>query len=584
MYYIIMFWDYGWKFFKYFVEDRKTFSKYFILSFVVGLLELFGVALTFPFINRLLSEGKINLMTIFFGIFIILAFLTKNIIMILYNRLQAEFTKSCEAKINRKFFNYFLNGNYDSIVKIPYVKKIQIMNFLTPSVINNFLVRVLNLNVNIFVFVLIMSFLFAKFFVATCITLVCSLILLVSQAYFFKIKTAKVSKLISKANEYMNKSITESLLNIKSVKILNGETYFFDKYLQKQEKYRLLARDLLFYNSIPAFVTEPFIIIILLILLSIISIQNIESPNTLVASYAVIVSAIFRLAPTISRIQVNLTGINTSLPQVKELVGFYEDIDLQNFVVTQKELSNFTHTFELKNAYFSYDDKLALENVNIKINKGDFIGIAGSSGAGKTTLIDIISGLLKLKSGEVIVDGMTLEGNNIPKFKIGYIPQDYGIVTASIRENVAFGLMEIDDNKVVEALKQAQLYDFIIENYKEGIYAEPFVDSKGFSQGQKQRLAIARALYINPDIIILDEATSSLDLKTEDEICKVLNSLKGEKTIIAIAHRLSTIKNADFIYVMGNATITDSGSFEELYARNSEFKELVDLNNTNPIH
>ena len=146
-----------------------------------------------------------------------------------------------------------------------------------------------------------------------------------------------------------------------------------------------------------------------------------------------------------------------------------------------------------------------------------------------------------------------------------------------LKRMLVFVHPEADYNSIVDALKKAQLYDFIIENYKEGIDANPFVDSTGFSQGQKQRLAIARALYSNPDILILDEATSSLDLKTEDEICSVLNSLKGEKTIIAIAHRLSTIKSADRIVFMKNAEIRDIAAFDELISKNKDFKELVEL-------
>ena len=122
------------------------------------------------------------------------------------------------------------------------------------------------------------------------------------------------------------------------------------------------------------------------------------------------------------------------------------------------------------------------------------------------------------------------------------------------------------------------------KNFKDGIYTNPFVDSTGLSQGQKQRLAIARALYSNPDIIILDEATSSLDLKTEYEICEVLKSLKGSKTIIAIAHRLSTINEADKIIYMHNGKILACGHFDELAEKCPEFKELIDLNSTNPIH
>ena len=147
----------------------------------------------------------------------------------------------------------------------------------------------------------------------------------------------------------------------------------------------------------------------------------------------------------------------------------------------------------------------------------------------------------------------------------------------TIKENVTFGSQNQDDTNVIEALKKAQLYNFIEQNFKDGINSNPFIDSTGFSHGQKQRLALARALYSDSDILILDEATSSLDLKTEDEICNILKDLKGQKTIIAIAHRLSTIKFADRIIFMKKGEISDTGTFEELINKNSDFKELVNL-------
>ena len=191
---------------------------------------------------------------------------------------------------------------------------------------------------------------------------------------------------------------------------------------------------------------------------------------------------------------------------------------------------------------------------------------------------------MRIKSGEIYIDNKFINTNKMPRLKIGYIPQEYSVIPMSFRENVALGEENINDDIVIESLKKAQLYDFIIENYKEGIYANPFVDSTGLSLGQKQRLAIARALYLNPDIIILDEATSSLDLKTEDEICDVLNKLKGEKTIIAIAHRLSTIKNADYVVFLQNQMKYTVGTFSELTTGNSDFQELVKLNSTDSIH
>lgn len=579
-----MIWEYNIKFFKYFIEEKKTFFKYFGISFIVGILELFGVALTYPFINQLLTNEKLDSTSIFYACLIILAFLAKNIFMIFYNFLQADYTKTCETNIVKKFVKYFIFGDYNKISQVSLAQKNQIIGFLAPSVINNYLVRITNLIVNIFIFCLIITFLFIKFFIATCITFVCTIVLLGTMATFFKKKTINISKQINQANENLNKTSNEAILNTKNVKILNGETYFFNKYSKSLDKFKYISKELLFYNSIPPYVTEPFIIIILLILLGIISIQNLSNATTLVASYAVIVSAIFRLAPTISRIQVNLTGIVAAFPQLKELINYYDMFELDKFNPVQEDISSFNDSIELKNVVFSYNDKPILKDLSFKINKGDFIGIAGTSGAGKTTLADIVAGLLKLNSGEIYIDGQLINSQRVPKLKIGYIPQEYNSIGASIRENVAFGSDNIDDEKVIIALKQAQLYDYIINNFEKGIYAEPFVDSVGFSQGQKQRLAIARALYLNPEILILDEATSSLDLKTENEICSVLNDLKGDKTIIAIAHRLSTIKSVDKIYFLQNSTISGIGSFEELYQCNPEFRELVLLNNTNSIH
>jgi len=172
------------------------------------------------------------------------------------------------------------------------------------------------------------KFLFAKFFIATCITLVCSIILLFVETIYFKYKTKVFSKKISKAQEDLGLASNIPLLNLKSVKIINNEDFFFENYCEKFDKTQQLSKDLSFYNSIPPYVTEPFIIIILLVLLTIISLQHQSESSILVASYALVVSATFRLAPTISRIQVNITGINSCLTQVKELVQLYKEFKL----------------------------------------------------------------------------------------------------------------------------------------------------------------------------------------------------------------------------------------------------------------
>ena len=225
-----------------------------------------------------------------------------------------------------------------------------------------------------------------------------------------------------------------------------------------------------------------------------------------------------------------------------------------------------------------------MQNLSLEINKGDFIGIIGLSGAGKSTFADVLTGLLPATSGEILIDGTKLTEYNFARFRkiIGYVPQEINVLEKSFRENVAWGVPseEIDDNLVIQVLIDAQLNEFMKE-YKEGIYAVPFIDSKGISQGQKQRLAIARALYRKPEILIFDEATSSLDVQVEHEITDMLNKLKKNKTIIAIAHRLSTLKSCNKLVYLKDGKIVDIGTFEELSERHSDFENLVKLSSIN---
>lgn len=242
---------------------------------------------------------------------------------------------------------------------------------------------------------------------------------------------------------------------------------------------------------------------------------------------------------------------------------------------------DFINKIILKNIEFSYnEDKKVINNLSLEINKGDFIGIIGLSGAGKTTLADIIMGLLPPQSGEIYVDSTKLTNENFSKFRhiIGYVPQQINVLDKSFKENVAWGIPdnEINEEGVIKALKAAKLYDFVSQ-FKDGIDAKPLIGSNGLSQGQKQRLSIARALYRDPEVLIFDEATSSLDVQVESEITDMLSSLSNSKTIIAIAHRLSTLKACNKLVYLKDGKIVDIGSFEELSQRHADFDRLVKL-------
>lgn len=561
------------QFFKYFKEERKPFVLYSVLSLFAGIFELFGVALTYPFILKILSgnpaqDWKTSPVTL--GVVIIMLFLLKNIFMVFFTKFQTGYTSNFEAKIKTRLMKYYLSADYQTVSKISLAEKVKMLELLTKNIMDNFIFRLLNLNVNLFIFVLIACCLVIKFPEASLSAVLFGVVVLVFQTCIYKPYLERVAKKISESNLMFNQAANDVLINLKAVKISNNEKYFYDKYVVSTGKYYDGLKKTRFFNIIPPFVIEPFSILLLFVLIAVIFCQNYIEPNKLVASLALVGAAIFRLTPAISRIQVNLNGINAALPMVKEFIEKFESLEINNTgEIADKDFMTFENKLEIKGLCFSYKDgRKILNNINLEIGKGEFVGITGESGAGKTTLADIIAGLYKADAGQILADGNTLD----KPLKIGYVPQEFALVKGSFRENVAFGNGVIDDDKVTDALKKAQLYDYIKANYDEGIYASPFVDSVGLSQGQKQRLAIARALYSEPDILIMDEATSALDYKTEEEICDVLKLLKGNVTIIAIAHRLSTIKSADRIVVMENDGRLKESTFEHLINTSDEFK------------
>ena len=228
---------------------------------------------------------------------------------------------------------------------------------------------------------------------------------------------------------------------------------------------------------------------------------------------------------------------------------------------------------------FGYnEDKTILHDISLYAKPGQKLAFVGSTGAGKTTITNLINRFYDIQDGKIRYDGI-----NITKIKkddlrhsLGIVLQDTHLFTGTIRDNIRYGKLDATDEEIYAAAKLAHADQFI-QMLPKGYDTMLSGDGEELSQGQRQLLAIARAAVSNPPVLILDEATSSLDLKTEDEICSVLNSLKGEKTIIAIAHRLSTIKSADRIVFMKNAEIRDIAAFDELISKNKDFKELVEL-------
>jgi len=291
-----------------------------------------------------------------------------------------------------------------------------------------------------------------------------------------------------------------------------------------------------------------------------------RSPDRIIPLLGLFVVATWRFVPSINKVLKQINDIRYSLPAVESLYNEFEYIKSQSEIV--KTQAKFTDKIEMRNLTFSYDNTPApsLRDVNIVVRKGETVGFIGPSGAGKSTLVDVILGLLPPSSGELLVDGVNLHEQNLEwQSTIGYVAQAIYLTDDTIRRNVAFGIAEkeIDEVALERALKSAQLWDFV-ESLPEK--AHTIVGERGIrvSGGQRQRIGIARALYHEPQVLVLDEATSSLDMETETEVMSAIRALQGFKTILIVAHRLSTVQHCDRVYRIEDATIVAEGTLEEL--------------------
>lgn len=577
---------------------------FFLLSLTAGALEFVGISLIYPFILLIIHPQSIvhtkyyadftaflniynTLITAFIlGGIVALVFIVKNLFMIFSLYLQNKFVNNWKLAIGKQFMHYYLFSPYKNSLETSPSEKLYNLTFLIDQSLEGFIFRIINLVTNISIVVMILVLLFMKFLFAAIVTSVFIIFAMIFQSKIFKKKIAEITQKRLKNSTENNQKINENIHNLKEIKILSAEDYFYNEYAVSQKKINNITCDNNFYMLMPQYIIEIFVVVALLLLGGIVSVQNIYQTSWMIASYAVIAASIFRIAPALNRIQIALNSINTSRDFTKTMILECKKIDF-NFVEEKSIVKlDFNNSIKLKNVSFAYKTAPVIKNLDLEINKGEFIGIIGLSGAGKSTLADIVMGLLPVDNGMVFVDGVQLNQSNFNALRklIGYVPQQIKILDGSFKRNVGYGLPEdkIDDAKVISALKKAQLYD-VVEGFEDGINANVIVGSAGLSQGQKQRLAIARVLYKNPEILIFDEATSSLDLETEHEITKMLNTLKGEKTIIAIAHRLSTLKSCDRLVYLKRGEIVDTGTFDELSAKHPDFQKLIKLSQLKDI-
>ena len=364
---------------------------------------------------------------------------------------------------------------------------------------------------------------------------------------------------------------------VKDVKILGIEEYFASQYGENLFKNSEVVRRFSIAQTLPRFGLEILTMIGLAVLVSTMVLLDRELPEILPV-LGLFGAAAFRLLPAVNRLISNFQIINVSRPQVDEV---FEDLDLPDQLNHKNsDRSTLTSAISIVDISFSYAESLknVVSGVSVKIGRGEAVGLIGPSGSGKSTLVDILLGLLEPKSGKVLVDGSDIHDDLRGwQDQIGYVPQSIFLTDDTLRRNVAFGLPKdkIDDDAVKSAIRSAQLEEFVA-SLPDGM--ETVVGERGvrLSGGQRQRIGIARALYNNPDVLVLDEATSSLDTETEHGVMQAVQALQGDKTVIIVAHRLSTVEYCDRLYRLENAQIVDEGTFSEVTSRTKDLPRDAD--------
>lgn len=563
------------KVFSIFTPKERWHCFFIVFCMLIGaIFEAIGIGAILPLISIMGDSGfleKHTLIQQYVAIFhvtthtnlimysaglLILFYIIKNAYMMWLTKLQIHFSLNNQIYYAGKLLDVYIHKPY--LYHLDQNSAILIRNISggTSAVFSVILVSIFTLITEIITaFMIWLMLVFTDPFTALIVAGILGSMMLVLLKVFRK-KIADQGKFQSEYSAIYAKWLQQSLGAIKETKVLRKEEYFLRKFQEAYQNFGEANKIFMFLNQLPRLFIETLVTCGLLVLIITKMVLGTE-PMAIVPLLGVLALAAFRLMPCANRI-VNLS--NTIKFQMPMFELLYDDLlEIKHKKMHVGKLSaldigypplSFEKNIVVENVSFHYPQgkETVLKDVSFTILKGSFVGIIGQSGAGKTTFVDLLLGLLALESGKILVDGQDIS-ENIRGWQanLAYVPQMIYLIDGTIRENIALGVdtEKIDDAEINRVLKMAELYEFV-----QGLtdVLETRVGERGvkLSGGQRQRIGIARALYCNPKVLILDEATSALDNETEKSITDTILKLKGQITIIAIAHRVSTLKNCDF--------------------------------------
>lgn len=560
-----------------------------LVSVVVGsFLELLGVAIFSPFVNVIMNPETIqekwylklaydglafqstnNFLAALTGV-IIFIFIFKNIFLALQKNWIYKFSYGIQLKISTKLLKTYMQEPYTFHLNHN-IAVLQRSLQEDTDLFTKGIIHVMELVAEIAVCVTMGIYLFI---VSQSIAGTVLALLVISLLIFTTLSRRFSRSLGKQCQSYKAKLyqwVNQSLGGIKELKILNREAYFINAYEENYQKYVYGLRINRLIATLPRYFVEAVCMtgLLLAVLIKMFWGQK-EDFTEFIPQLAVFAVAAFRLLPSVGKINEHVADILYSLPSLDLIYHDLKTIEEEPEVRKEEDLQwEFQNVITVKNVSYQYPETedFVLEHVSFQIPKGKTVAFIGPSGAGKTTMVDIILGLLRPQFGKVFADDLNIhKHSSVWQKEIGYIPQVIYLSDDTIRNNIAFGIEEskISQEAVMEAVKKAQLYDFI-ESLPDGL--DTIVGDRGIrlSGGQRQRIGIARALYHDPEVLVLDEATSALDNDTEAAVMEAIDHLQGQKTILIIAHRLTTIRNVDVIYEVSDKGVREKAK-EEIFA------------------
>ncbi len=572
-------------------KERRGFLLVIAAAVIMGVIEIVGVGSIMPFIAvaanpdvifstpilafvyELFSFESIRSFLAALGILMLAFVLLRNAFSAFLHYTRTRFVQKCRHTLSTRLFEAYLGQRYVFFLGRNSFEFSKNITGEVSNVIGGTIVPIVDLAMCSIQIFLLVAFLLSIDVASTIAIAALIIIIYMSILFSTRKKLTKLGAERFDLSTQLSRSTNEVFWGIKAAKITGTERIFLNTY--KPASKRLSRNSALeeVIGTLPKYVLETAGFSAIIIFILYLTLRSEGNFSIVISSIALYAYAGYRLLPSVQNLFRQLTKLKYSTPGTEKII--------EEFALTKTAQPlpdpdiaplHFRESIRLENVSFTYPERelSVLKNINLEIKKNTVIGFCGETGSGKTTAIDVILALLIPQSGRILVDGteITDANRNAWQKNIGYVPQSVYLSNTSLAENIAFGipLEQIDMDAVHLAAKMAQIDSFIQNELRDGYNTKIGERGVRLSGGQQQRIGIARALYRNPDVLVLDEATSSLDTETETSVMRAIESLAGQKTILIIAHRTTTLKKCSMIYKISAGEIITQGTYEELFA------------------